>query len=76
MARPDDIEGEDLEYVEEAPQYQPLELPDELSTGYGQALREASERVLAAGPFSAVEPAEEPPQTIKLLALPVIIFRA
>lgn len=76
MASPDDIEGEDLEYVEEeTPPFEAVQAPDELSTGYGQALREASERVLAAGPYSAVEVAE-PPRTIKALALPVMIFRA
>jgi len=70
MARPGYIDVEDLEFLDDEPD----PMADELSTGRGQALRAALEPVPAA-PFGTVSN-EQQPGTIKVLALPVMIFRS
>src|SRR5262249_42725375 len=67
MARPGYIDVADLDFLNDEPD----PMADELSTGQRQALREAVLEV-PAPPFGS---AEAPPNTIKVLALPVMIFR-
>jgi hypothetical protein len=67
MARPGYIDAADLDFLND----EPAPAADELSTGQGQALRESVLEV-AAPPFGS---AEAPPNTIRVLALPVMIFR-
>jgi len=70
MARPGYIDVEDLEFLNDEPD----PMADELSTGRGHSLRDAAEQSLAAAPFGTVTK-EKQPGTIKVLALPVMIFR-